>query len=230
MTVVLVRHGETDWNVKGALRGHLDVPLNKTGRNQADRLSERLYDVQFAAGYCSPLERARVTAESILRPHRGTKLSVDESWSDMNFGAWEGLTLHEIVDRYPAEYEIWLEHPERVQIPGAETLEAVRDRVQQAVNGILSTAGENRSAVVLVVSHGLVNKVLLCAMLALDISHFWRVKQDEACINIFEYTGEGSKVYLLNDVSHIRTIAQAVERARSSMTPIGRLALGDPSE
>ena len=74
---------------------------------------------------------------------------------------------------------------------------------------------------VVIVLHGLTNKVLLCAMLGLYNSHFWKIKQDNAAINIFKYTGQGSKVFLLNDTTHLRTIGEIVEEMKKIENPIG---------
>ena len=74
---------------------------------------------------------------------------------------------------------------------------------------------------VVIVSHGLTNKVLLCAMLGLYNSHFWKVKQDNAAINIFKYSENGSKVFLLNATTHLKPIGEIVEGMKNIENPIG---------
>jgi len=74
---------------------------------------------------------------------------------------------------------------------------------------------------VVLVSHGLTNKVLLCAVLGLDNSHFWKVKQDNGAINIFKYTKQGSKMFLMNETTHLRSISEIVEGMKTIENPLG---------
>src|SRR5438128_960886 len=110
-TLLLVRHGETDWNADGRLQGHTDWPLNEYGRTQAKKLAEQLDGDGVAAIYASDLSRARETAE-ILGGRLGLAVVVDADLREKNWGTWEGLTSDERL-RVEFEGETTEEHRER---------------------------------------------------------------------------------------------------------------------
>jgi probable phosphoglycerate mutase len=132
--LLLVRHGETDWNAEGKLQGHTDRPLNDYGRRQAQALAERLAGDSIDAVYASDLSRARETAE-ILGEKLGLPVLVDPDLREKNWGNWEGLTSDE---RLHIEFE-------------GETSEAHRDRTLNAVQRIVERHPDGR---VVVVTHG----------------------------------------------------------------------------
>jgi broad specificity phosphatase PhoE len=99
-TIVLVRHGETDWNRERRFQGHADTPLNEDGRSQAQELAELLVAEPVTALYTSPLRRAGETAE-ILAATLGVEACALEALREIDVGAWEGLTIDEVKERYP---------------------------------------------------------------------------------------------------------------------------------
>jgi broad specificity phosphatase PhoE len=217
MRVILVRHGQTDWNEEGIFRGSIDVKLNREGLAQAQIIGGRLAGTQPDAIYSSPLSRAAKTAELIASFH---DLNVDfrEEFTDIHFGEWQGLKREEARHRYPEIYRVWENNPDKVKIPGAETLDGVRARSIQGLKGILR---EHNEGTVVIVSHGLTNKVLLCAVLGMGNSDFWKVKQDNGAVNIFKYTERGTKLFLMNDTSHLQTIDEIVESMKDIENPLG---------
>ena len=138
-TILLARHGETDWNREGRWQGWADPPLNELGRKQAQELADQLRTTPFDAVYSSDLRRARETAELVAAPH-GMPVTADAGLREINVGSWSGLTRAEIELRFP--------DGER---PGGETREEHLARVLQAVEGIARAHPGER---VLVVSHG----------------------------------------------------------------------------
>ena len=135
MTVLLlVRHGETDWNAAGRLQGHTDRPLNDYGRRQAKELAERLAGEGADAIYASDLVRAKETAE-IVGERLGLTVAVDPDLREKDWGTWEGLTGDE---RVHVEFE-------------GESTEDHRDRVMGAVRRIVARHPEQR---IVVVTHG----------------------------------------------------------------------------
>jgi broad specificity phosphatase PhoE len=217
MRVILVRHGQTDWNEGGIFRGKIDVKLNPNGIRQAEIIGEVLKDVHLDAVYSSPLSRAFDTATAIARYHSLTVETCDAIY-DIDFGEWQGLERSEVESRYPEIFQVWESRPEKVAIPNAETLSEVRQRLVAGLNEVLSRHPEGT---VVIVSHGLTNKVLLCAVLGLDNSHFWKVKQDNGAINIFKYSAQGSKVFLMNETSHLQSIGEIVEDMKNIENPLG---------
>jgi 2,3-bisphosphoglycerate-dependent phosphoglycerate mutase len=125
-TILLARHGETDWNREGRLQGWDDRPLNELGRQQARELAGRLADVPFDAVYASDLSRARETAEIVAEPH-GVPVLIEPGLREMDYGSWSGLTRAEIEQRFPGDDrhdgETRAQHLERV-LAAAERIAA----------------------------------------------------------------------------------------------------------
>jgi probable phosphoglycerate mutase len=143
-TLFLIRHGETDWNLQKRIQGHVDIPLNETGLQQAKRVAERMRSEPITALYSSDLQRARHTAECIAR-HHGIEVRLDERLRERNYGLLEGLTKEEIDQQFP-DYQA-----SNHKVPGQESLEAVRQRALQFLSHIASQHLGERIAVV---SHG----------------------------------------------------------------------------
>lgn len=203
--IILVRHGETDWNVGEVFRGRIDVELNDTGIKQAEFLAEYLSQVKIDAIYSSPLRRALKTAELIAGYH---KLKANESPGliDLDYGEWQGLSHQQVKDRYKELYAAWTDHPELVKMPGGESLDDVRKRAMAVVEEVVV----KYQGTVVLVSHRVVNKVLICALLCLDNSHFWNIKQDTAAITIFNYESGRFVLIRHNDTSYLKPIAAYV--------------------
>lgn len=202
--IILVRHGETEWNAREIFRGRADVGLNETGTRQAERLAQYLSRLRLTAVYASPLSRARKTAELICRHHNLT-VAVTNGLMDFDYGRWQGLSHQEVRDRYPELYAEWLKHPQRVTMPDGEGLGDVRKRALRVVKRIVTS----HEGTVALVSHRVVNKVLTCALLGLDNSHFWNVRQDTAAITTF--THEDGRFVLTehNNTSFLESLQRA---------------------
>jgi len=206
--VILVRHGQTDWNRNRIFRGQADVPLNEAGREEARKLGAALKDVEIVAAYSSPLCRATETARLILSAHPSLQVKVHPNLTDIHYGAWQGLSLSEVKRCYADLYRSWCEEPHRVQMPGGERLDQVRARAIRALDEICA-AHPDRT--VLIVAHRVVNKVLLCAVLGLDDRHFWAIKQDNGALNLFDYGDGKYAMHLLNDTCALKSIADKLE-------------------
>lgn len=202
--MVLVRHGQTDWNRDRIFRGRADVPLNKTGRAEARKIGEVLRGVALDAAYSSPLSRAMETARAIL-VHHDLEAQVDPGLVDIDYGRWQGVPLAEVKRTYPDEYRAWNEAPESVQMPGGESLEDVRRRAMESLERI---SRAHCGSTVLVVTHRVVNKVLLCAVMDLGNRHFWAIQQDNCALNIVDYGGGRYVLHLLNDTCHLKSVRE----------------------
>lgn len=200
--IILVRHGQTEWNRQERFRGWVDIDLDETGLRQAEAAAERVARWEVAAIYSSPLRRAMDTAQIIAN-----RLSLPvvplEGINDMNFGIWQGLSIGEVKENYPELFDLWRYSPQRLEIPQGESLEDVRKRVVATIDDL--TARHEGSTVALV-THRVVCKVLLCHLLGLDNSHFWQIAQDTTAINLFEITEGKATVTLLNDTCHLRAL------------------------
>jgi broad specificity phosphatase PhoE len=218
MRVILVRHGETELNARGAYRGRLDVGLSRRGRAESRAAGRALRAAPLAAVYASPLRRAVQTAGEIAARHRALAVEAAPEFIDMDFGEWQGKTVAEVEGLWPEVFRAWVERPAEARIPGGETLAAVRDR---ALTGLRRLAAAHGDAAVVLVSHGVVNKVTLCAVLGLPVAGFWSVKQDTGAISIFEFSERGSKLFLMNDVCHRASLGEVVTEMGGSRTPVG---------
>ena len=138
-TILLARHGETDWNHEGRWQGWADPPLNDTGRAQARALAEQLEETPFDAVYASDLRRAFETAEIVAAPH-GLAVVAEQGLREIDLGAWSGLTLSEIEERFPDGIR-----------PDGETRPEHARRVLAAVERIARAHEGER---ILIVSHG----------------------------------------------------------------------------
>jgi probable phosphoglycerate mutase len=132
LTLVLVRHGETDWNLSGRAQGHADVPLNCTGRAQARAVARALAGFGPARLWSSDLARARQTAEAIAGV-TGLAIECDPRLREYDVGERSGLTLEEAAERFPEEYAAYRAGRSATLVPGEETTERVRDRVTTAL-------------------------------------------------------------------------------------------------
>ena len=184
-------------------RGQADLALDETGRRQAEAAALRLTGEQVAAIYSSPLKRALQTADAIAKQ---LKLPVQpwEGLIDIDFGSFQGLSAEEASKKDSKLFTMWLEQPHLVHFPEGESLDIVRQRVLAAVEGL---ASKHVDQTVILVSHTVVCRVLMCAMLGLDNSHFWQVRQDVNAINIFELRDGAPLVTLVNDTCHLKNLA-----------------------
>jgi broad specificity phosphatase PhoE len=160
-TLLLVRHGETEWNRDGRWQGHSDTPLNEAGREQARRLAVDIRDVD--AVYSSDLARARETAEILANP-LGLEVQTDARLRERGFGAWEGKTSAEIETEFSDQHARWLAG----EAPGAADAEPFADfaaRVQAFVEDLLVRHPDEN---VLVVTHGGAGRAVAALAQGLD--------------------------------------------------------------
>ena len=180
MQLILVRHGETQWNAEEIFRGRADIPLSETGLRQAELLADYLADMEIEAVYSSPLQRAYKTAEAIASRH-GITVRLEPGLLDLDFGEWEGKTWQRVQEEYQELAGQWLAAPEKIRFPAGEGLDDVKQRAVQVVNNAIAI---HRGTVVLV-SHRVVLKVLICYLLGLDNSHFWNIRLDTCGMTTF---------------------------------------------
>ena len=161
-TIVLLRHGQSEWLAEGRFQGRSDTPLSPLGRRQAALAGARLAApdapprLPVPAGepvaiVHSPLARTRETAEAVVGAYRAAgrpapALRPEPGFAEIAQGAWEGLFQREVEERYPVEIAGWRRDPVRVQAPGGETLREVDARVRAALIHVLAELGEAAAA------------------------------------------------------------------------------------
>jgi len=157
MKVILLRHGQTEWNALQKYQGQTDINLNDYGREQAATVAEYLKENEsIEAIYCSDLSRGRETAEIIARELQ-LPVRYDARWRELSFGCWEGLTYSEVCQQYPQEYDSWFKNTRQMQVPGGESFDDVLARSLPALHEL----AERHEGTVLVVSHGGLIKTIL---------------------------------------------------------------------
>ncbi|MBA2747804.1 MAG: histidine phosphatase family protein [Tatlockia sp.] len=185
--LLLVRHGETEWNRQTKFQGQIDVPLNDNGRSQSCLAGEFLKEVELDFAVSSPMLRPKETAEIILQPHPQIELQLFDGLREIGHGLWEGKLETEIEQTFPGELEKWRTVPQEVQMPEGENLQQVRDRSIEAWQQIVSFALQKQLQTGLVVAHDATNKVLLCHVLGLDNQYFWNFRQGNGAVSVIDY-------------------------------------------
>jgi probable phosphoglycerate mutase len=147
-TIVLVRHGETDWNRENRFQGHADPPLNALGRAQARKLAGRLATEEHAALYASPLKRAYETAQ-LLADRLGLEVQRNDALMEVDVGSWSGLTRSDVEARFPDGYRRWLDFGH-----GWDDGESYDDLGERVVQGLRAIADDHPGEHVLAVTHG----------------------------------------------------------------------------
>src|SRR3990170_2893841 len=180
--LILVRHGETEWNRTEIFRGRIDVELNETGLKQAELLADYLRDTEIEAIYSSPLKRALTTAQAIAMYH-SMEAQTSRGLIDLNLGEWQGLPRDVVAVKFKDVYDLWMSRPEKVTIPGGESLADVRKRALPLIDEVVA----RHKGTVVLASHRVICKVLTCALLGLDDSHFWNIEQGNCGVTTFNY-------------------------------------------
>jgi alpha-ribazole phosphatase len=200
MRLLLVRHGETEWNAALRYMGQNAVPLNERGRAQARAVAERLAPDQPAALYTSDLARAAETA-AILGERLGVAPRAMPELREIDVGQWEGLTPEELYRRYPDHMKEYDRDPARTVRLGGESYAQLQQRALQALTTIQNAhrVGET----VLAVSHGGTIRALLCHVIGLDLAHFGRLWLDNASLSELRLSASGWRLARLNDTAHL---------------------------
>jgi ribonuclease H / adenosylcobalamin/alpha-ribazole phosphatase len=199
-TTVLLRHGDTRLSPEHRFSGLRDVPLSANGTRQARAAACRLATgAPIDAVISSPLRRAAATAAIAARELALTAV-IDDDLRETDFGKWDGLTLEEIQQRWPAAAAAWRRDPEQAP-PGGESFAATAHRVNRARDRLLRDHG---GQTVLVVSHITPIKILLCQALGVPLGTLYRLYLGSACINEIQWHSRGfASVHRVNDTSHL---------------------------
>jgi broad specificity phosphatase PhoE len=172
-TLLLARHGETDWNRARRWQGHADRPLTERGRAQAADLAARLTEIALDTVYSSDLRRARDTALAVAES-QGIDLIELADLREVNVGSWEGLTREEAETRFPKGFRRW--RGGETGWDDGETYAVMSARVLAAVNRI---AADNEGGTVLIVSHGGPIRAIHSAALGIEVQAYRRIRPVE---------------------------------------------------
>ena len=205
--LLLVRHGETQWNKESRFQGIKDIPLNENGKAQGKKAAEFLKDIQLDFAVTSSMLRPKETAELILDYHPGVNLESDAQLQEICHGLWEGKLETEIEADFPGLLTQWKEAPETVQMPEGENLQQVWDRAIAAWHKtVVAHNHEDSPQTGIVVAHDAINKVIICNLLSLKPDNFWNIKQGNGAVTVIDYP-QGAKgkpvLQAINLTSHL---------------------------
>lgn len=179
MKLFLIRHGQTEWNVKGKIQGSYDSELNDTGITQAYELSKKILeaDYKFSKIYSSQQKRAFKTAQ-ILSEATNVECIPMKGLEEMNLGEWEGLSWAEVQEKYPREFEEWHKNLRYTRSPKGESYQEMTERVLAAIHKIIN---ENNSDVA-IVTHSAVIMCLQCYITNTPFDKMTKFKADNTTI------------------------------------------------
>jgi phosphoserine phosphatase len=197
--LLLVRHGETDWNRQGRFQGQIDVPLNDHGRAQAAQAAQFLKVIPLDGAVSSSMLRPKETAEIILREHPANlTLELRDDLREISHGLWEGKFEQEIEQEYPGLLQQWQKQPEMVQMPEGENLQDVWQRAVAGWQAIVNAAAQaSTPQTILVVAHDAINKAILCHVVGLGAASFWSFKQGNGAVSVIDYPVDASSAPIM---------------------------------
>ena len=187
--IYLVRHGETDWNRDRRLQGILDVGLNKVGITQGRRIAKRFSGLRALKVYTSPLRRALRTSTLLQGHGRHCPMMIEPRLREIDHGAWTGMTMDRIACDFPEEFESWQSRPDHVRPRGGESLQEAYRRATGFLHDFTKTS---MGSDVLIVSHGVINALLVCAAWGAPPARLWDFPQPNADVTVLRV--EGRKV------------------------------------
>ncbi len=202
--LLLIRHGETEWNRQSRFQGQIDVPLNDNGREQARRAGEFLKDVRIDFAVSSSMLRPKETAELILKHHPQVELKLEDGMREISHGLWEGKFESEIEQAFPGMLLQWKQSPETVQMPEGENLQQVWERAIASWRAIVESSAPGTTGIV--VGHDAINKAILCHLFDLSPESFWCFKQGNGAVTVIDYPqgADGPPVLqAMNITSHL---------------------------
>ncbi len=212
MRMIIVRHGESEWNRIHRYQGQADVELSEQGAQQAKALSQRLRNEVLDAIYTSPLKRAARTAQAIAQFHPTVPFQTEPALLEIDHGAWEGKYIHEIVQEFGDGLHEWREHPTRSQMPGGESFSNILKRVLDFKERLCT---EYNGKTVLVSTHDVVVKILVADALGMNMDRINRIWVTNASISVIEYGDDLPYLVSLSEACHLGQLASTRENQQA---------------
>lgn len=206
-TLLLVRHGETEWNKLGKFQGCTDIELSENGINQAKNLKARL-NGDFDYIYSSPLKRAYKTA-MVVSEDTNKNVEILEDIREINFGSWEGLTIHQIAEKYPEIFKTWRTDKEEASFVGGDA--STRNAVNRALRCVMEIIKKHRGEKIVIVAHGGIIKATLIGLFNWDMSMYHKIALGNTSINTITFNDDFKPVIVsINDVNHLEEEVKTV--------------------
>jgi probable phosphoglycerate mutase len=198
--ILLVRHGETDWNKEHRLQGYIDIPLNQEGILQAELLGQALEKEPIDIVYSSDLSRAFDTANAIAKRH-SLPIFVDKQLRERNYGEIQGMTYREIEEKLPENHHAWHSRDPHFQPRGGETLHEFNERVTNCIQHI---ANQHPDQIILIVAHGGVLDCMYRHATQMGLAEKRKVELLNTSLNRLQFDGKNFQIHSWGDVSHLR--------------------------
>ena len=192
LEILLIRHGQTDWNRDRRIMGRKDIPLNRAGKSEAKELARALKGVAIDAIYTSPVLRAVETARFLLDGRGGRVVHIDDM-AEIDYGHWIGKTFEEVVPE--KEFHVYHKTPRKACPPGGEPMCEVYERSVRFIEKIRKKHKRGRVAVV---SHADVIKTVLVHYLDMDLNDLLKFRIDNASISLLWFHKERRRVMAVN--------------------------------
>ena len=201
--LILVRHGETEWNRLRQIQGsNSDIPLNKTGKKQAESLAIRLKSEPVQAIHSSPLRRSLDTAQAIARHHQ-LEVCLEPDLREFNLGELEGIKIEDLNKSYREILLVTSEGEILPTVPGGESLRDVQIRAWNTVQRLVS---QHPDGLIVIVSHYFVLLTIICTGLNLPLLEMGRLRLDASSISTLIFDGKTPRLLHFNDTCHLATV------------------------
>ena len=198
--IILIRHGQTEYNVQHRYQGHSDIALNEFGLAQAARLQHRFVNTPIIAVYSSDLVRAYHTANVIVAGQ--LEVQIEPLLREVSVGDFEGLTWPEMLARFPDEVALWTSDRRNNAPPNGESLQQAANRIQSWLDQVVKTYPAQTDTI-LVVTHGAIISIFLCLIMNMDLNRYWQWRIDNCSVSIVDLYHKGGILSLFNNTSHL---------------------------
>ncbi|MCF8002070.1 MAG: alpha-ribazole phosphatase [Halanaerobiales bacterium] len=198
--IVLIRHGETEWNKSSKYQGNIDIELNKKGQKQARELFEYLKDEKFDLIYSSTLKRAYHTVKDIAE-YQKKDIITSPDLMEIDFGEWEGSTFSEIEKKYPKLAKKWAKDPTCCKPPQGEHISEVEKRVGKTIDQIID---QNEDKKILIATHGGIVRIIIAYLLDLPLNRIFSIEVDNVSISRIKLYKHYPVIKLLNSTHHLK--------------------------
>jgi 2,3-bisphosphoglycerate-dependent phosphoglycerate mutase len=219
--LLLIRHGETDWNRELRFQGQVDVPLNAVGHEQARRVAQRLAGVSAHHLYVSDLIRTRQTAEPVLQA-LPLDHAADATLREQNFGLVDGMRVEDIKAQHPEAWASWIQFQEDFAFGGGESTRQFHTRVMDTVQRL---AAAHAGQTLLVVTHGGVLDMIYRAALALPLSGPRQCEIPNAGLNHVQVAGDGLKIVSWADTRHLADLPPQPTYDQARLAALAKLSV-----
>ncbi len=202
-TLILIRHGETEWNLKGRWQGHDDSPLTENGTRQARMVAESLAGFPFSSLYSSDLGRAMETAAHVSR-ETGKEIVTDTRLRERALGIFQGLTTSEMRNKYPREFQEFFKSNPDYAIRGAES---TRQRFNRNIDCFNELANRHHGETIVIVCHGGVIDSLFRYVIGISLEGPRKYKIWNTGKNTFSHNQGTWQLLVFGDTNHLKDVA-----------------------